>query len=274
MKRNSTLPSPGLPLALFAAFGLAPSAHAAAAETDWQYRASVYAFLPEITGELRVDVPAGGRIDVDADELMKNLKFAAMGSFEAQKGRWGFFVDVVHMNIGDSIADSTALAHGTLPLPPGVTADASLDVNATAFTVAANYRAISTKSSQFDVFGGARLLDAEGELEWRFETPMGPLPPPMGQGSGSAGKQGWDGIVGVKGRHSFGERQQWFVPYYIDAGAGASDFTWQAAAGIGYSARWGETFLVWRHLAYEFGEDRAIENISFSGPAIGVAFHW
>jgi hypothetical protein len=258
---------------------LAPGIAAAGSETElaegeWQYRASIYAFVPKITGDLHVPTPAGSDFDIGADDLIKNTKFAAMGSFEAQRGRWGLFTDVLYMNVGDSISDSPTVGQGSLPLPPGVTADASLDIEATAFTIAANYRAIATPADTFDVFGGARLLDAKAELKWQFNTPLGPLPPPMGQGKGEASRNGWDGIVGIKGRHRFGVRRQWFVPYYADVGTGESDLTWQVATGVGYSARWGDTFLVWRHLDYDFGRGRMIDDLQFSGPALGVAFHW
>lgn len=260
--------------ALLAASLCVPSIAAATEADRWQYRANVYGFFPEISGRLRAPVPGGGEIDVDADDLIRNLELAAMGGFEAQKGKWGFFADVVYMDVGDSISDSPTIGQGTVPLPPGVTADASLDVEAVAFTVAANYRVLATSSGTVDVFGGARLLDASTELEWRFQTPMGPLPPPQGQGRAKASRDGWDSIVGAKGQHRFGSRDQWFVPWYVDVGTGESDLTWQAATGIGYAAGWGETFLVWRHLDYDFGRSRQIEDLGFDGPAVGVAFSW
>lgn len=252
----------------------APRLAAAGPDDDWHFRANVYGFFPEIGGHVRAPIPGGGQIDVDAQDLIDRLKFAAMGGVEAQKGRWGLFADAVYMNVGDSISNSSTIGRGTVALPPGVTASASLDVKALAFTLAANYRLVSTPDDTFDVFGGARLIDATTELDWRFDTPMGPLPPPQGQGRSEAGHDGWDGIVGIKGRHRFGARGEWFVPYYADAGTGSSDFTWQAATGIGYSAGWGETFLVWRHLDYDFGRSQMIEDLSFSGPALGVAFNW
>jgi hypothetical protein len=41
----------------------------------------------------------------------------------------------------------------------------------------------------------------------------------------------------------------WFVPYYLDVGAGDSYLTWQALAGIGYKFKWGETAAFWRYLS-------------------------
>ena len=240
----------------------------------WHFRTYSYAFFPDIKGDLHVATPAGSDFDVGADDLVKNSKFTWMGGLEAQKGRWGMFADLIYMNVGDSIKNSSTIGQGNLPLPPGVTANAKLDIEATVFTLAGSYRAVATPTDTVDVFAGGRMLDATAELEWEFDTPVGPLPPPLGQGKGKASKEGWDGIVGVKGRHSLGAKKKWFVPYYVDAGTGSADFTWQAVTGIGYAAHWGETFLVWRHVDYDFGRDRKIDNLQFSGPAVGVAFNW
>ncbi len=259
---------------LLAACLIAPGIAAAGDADEWHYRVNLYGFFPEISGQVRAPVPGGAEIDVDADDLISNLEIAAMGGFEAQKGKWGMFADVIYMDVGDSISNSPAIGQGTVPLPPGVTADASLDVEAVAFTIAANYRFVSTPSDTVDVFGGARLLDASTELEWRFDTPMGPLPPPQGQGRVKVSRDGWDGVIGAKGQHRFGSRDQWFIPWYVDVGTGESDLTWQASTGIGYRAGWGETFLVWRHLDYDFGSSRQIEDLGFDGPAVGIAFSW
>lgn len=245
----------------------------ASAETpsnEWQFRTSVYGFFPEVGGSVRF--PSGSsEIDVNADDLIEKTDFAKMGSFEAQKGRWGVFADMVYMDLGDSVYGTRSLGAGRMPLPSGVTADASLDIEALAFTVAANYRVRSSSTSVVDVFAGARLLDAKGELDWTFSAdPIGPIR----KGTSEAQRDSWDGIVGVKGRSYFGERKQWFVPYYLDAGTGGADFTWQAVAGLGYAAGWGDVFVTWRHLDYDFGPDRVIEDLQFDGPAIGVAFNW
>lgn len=272
-----------LAAALLLALGslAAPRAHAAdepakaaSARDDWQFRASVYAYVPEISGDLQVATPAGSTFEIGANDLIKNAHSASMFNLQAQKGRLGLFTDVVYMNIGDSMEAASTLGNGSIPLPPGVSADASLDIEATVLTLGASWRLRQTRRDEFDLLAGARMLDAEGEFEWQLNSPAGPLPPPAGHFEGRAGKRSWDGIVGFKGRHSFGSRDQWFIPYYVDVGAGAADFTWQAAAGIGYSARWGETFLTWRHLSYEFGTGRAIESLQTSGPALGVAFRW
>ena len=55
---------------------------------------------------------------------------------------------------------------------------------------------------------------------------------------------------------------------------GESQFTSQAVTGIGYSWSWGAVLGAWRHIDYDMKSGRDIESLSFSGPAIGVAFRW
>jgi len=60
----------------------------------------------------------------------------------------------------------------------------------------------------------------------------------------------------------------------VDVGTGQSRLTWQAMAGIGYSFDWGTTTLAWRYLDYEFDPNAAIQDVSLSGPFLGVTFRW
>ena len=64
------------------------------------------------------------------------------------------------------------------------------------------------------------------------------------------------------------------MPYYADIGAGDSDLTWQAMAGIGYSYGWGDVLLTYRHLSYDEGTDGLVQDLELSGPAIAVNFRF
>lgn len=243
------------------------------ADEDWQFRASIYGYFPSIGGE--TNFPAGGgEIDIAAEDLIENARFVGMASFEAQHERWGAFVDAIYMNVGDSVSGTTSLGAGQVSLPPGITADASLDIKAWVVTTAASYRAIATSQSTFDVFAGARLLDAKGDLDYSFNVDLSPFGGPPQQGSAEASDDKLDAIVGVTGRYEFGADGRWFIPYYLDAGAGDSDLTWQAALGIGYATRHGEVFAAYRHLDYDLGDDGAIASLDFDGPALGLAYRW
>jgi hypothetical protein len=259
-------------------FGLAlllsGTAAAQAPADDWQFRAMIYAYLPTIGGSTTFPAGAGSSISVDADTLISNLKFTFMGSLEAQKGRWGAFTDILYLNIGGSKSGTRDLTIGGVQLPAGVSANASLDVKGTVWTLAGNYRAMAAPEATFDVFAGARLLSIKERLGWEFSDSVGPVVGAGRTGSSEAKLDNWDGIVGVKGRLTFGSQREWFVPYYVDVGAGESDLTWQGIAGVGYAFRWGEVIASWRYLDYNLKSSQRIESVNFNGPVIGVAFRW
>ena len=57
-------------------------------------------------------------------------------------------------------------------------------------------------------------------------------------------------------------------------GTGESKFTWQAWAGVGYSFGLVEVVGSWRYLDYHMKSGKAIESLSFNGPAVSVVFRW
>ena len=61
---------------------------------------------------------------------------------------------------------------------------------------------------------------------------------------------------------------------YLDLGAGESELTWQAAAGISYAYEWGELTAMWRYLAYEMKPGNSMKDLNFSGPMFGATFRW
>ena len=241
---------------------------------QWKFRASIYGWLPDIGGSTSFPAGTGTSINVNADKIIDTLKFTFMGTFEAQKGRWGAFTDVIYLDVGGSKSQTRDLTVGNVTLPAGVTADAQLDIKAWVWTLAGTYRVVSDPGFTMDVLAGARLLDVEEKLGWQFSANLGGIAPPPRTGNSELKDNVWDGIIGVKGRFAFGADREWYVPYYVDVGTGDSDLTWQGVTGIGYAFRWGELFAVWRYLDYNLKSGSKIEDVNFNGPAIGVAFRW
>ncbi len=241
---------------------------------QWRFQALVYGWLPDIGGKTTFPAGSGSSINVDASQIISALKFTFMGTFEAQKGRWGAFTDVIYLDVGGSKSQTRDLTVGHVSLPAGVTADATLDLKSWIWTLAGYYRVVADPGASLDVFAGARLVDIQQKLGWQFSADVGGIAPPPRTGSSDVKFNNWDGIIGAKGRFAFGANREWFVPYYVDVGTGDSDLTWQGVAGIGYAFHWGEMFAVWRYLDYNFKSGAKIEDVHFSGPAFGVAFHW
>jgi hypothetical protein len=254
---------------------LAPSLSRAETPDEWHYGATIYAWLPDIGGSTKFPANGGGSsVEVSASDILNALNFAFMGAFNAQKGRWGIFTDVNYLDLSSSAKRSRDLTVDGVDLGVGVTAKADLGIKGWAWTTVGSYRVMDKPDYAMDLFAGARLLNLSEDLKWSLTGDLGDPPIIDRSGKSDVSDNIWDGVIGVKGRATFGEEKKWFVPYYIDVGTGDSDLTWLGMLGAGYSFEWGEVVGVWRYLDYEMPSKNAIQDLYFNGPAIGVTFHF
>lgn len=262
--------------ALLALALIAPgSASAQRVSDEWKFNAVIYGWFPSIGGKTNFPAANGGTdVNVDIDKILDNLKFVFMGSFEARKGRWGMLTDIVYMDVGGSKQKTRDFNYGGNPLPIGVQGDASLDIKGAIGTIAGTYRAFEQPDAVVDFLAGARVLSVKTTLDTELNGDFGNGQIVLRKNNNSERVSNWDGIIGAKGRSAFGSNREWFIPWYLDAGAGDSHFTWQAYAGLGYSFTWGEVVGVWRYIDYNMKSGEKVQDLNFNGPAIGVAFRW
>jgi hypothetical protein len=267
-------PLHGLSLSLLSVVAAAASAPAAAQAPKWEFGAAIYAYFPTISGTSTFPAKGGSSsVSVDADTILENLKMTFMGSFEASNGTWGGYTDLVYMDVGDSKSNTQAFSIGSRGIPAGTSANLDYDLKGWVWTIAGTYRVVADGDMRMDLLAGARALDMRQKLSWALAGNVGPVPLPDRAGTRELDEQNWDAVIGVKGRVAFAEGR-WFVPYYLDLGAGQSKFTWQAMAGVGYSFGWGDVVAAWRYIDYEMKSGKAIEDINFSGPGIAAVFRW
>jgi hypothetical protein len=247
----------------------------------WRFRAVMYMWAPKITGN--ATFPGGGAappgeteavVDITFKELIDHLKMTGMGTLEAQKGPWGAFTDVVYLNVGGTKTTTREGSIDNVPVPVGVTLNTGLDLKTWIWTLAGSYRVQATPESEMDVFVGARMLTVKPRLTYDFSADVGPFTGPGRTGSRSVKETDWNAILGVKGRVGFGSNREWFIPYYIDAGTGDSQLTWQGVAGIGYTFHWGDAFATYRYLHYNFKSRENVDDLTVRGPLLGVALRW
>jgi hypothetical protein len=263
-----------VPAALCAAIAVAPPASAQSTDTGWHFGAALHGYFPSLTGTSNFPASNGTpSVRLDVGDII-DLDFAFMGTFEARRGAWGMFTDVLYVDLGAGKSGARDFTLGGGALPAGASADVDYDLKGYAWTIAGTYRAAGTPDLIADVLVGARRLDLEQKLDWRLTGDIGGVPLPGRSGATSVERGGWDGIVGVKGRVNLGADRRWFVPYYVDVGAGDADLTWQAMAGLGYSWSWGDVFASWRHLDYDFSSGRPFKDMTLSGPSLSVLFRW
>ena len=262
-----------LGVALLAAAPLA--AHAQAAADRWQWQAAMYGYFPALGGTTQFPSGATGPvIDVSSDKLIDSLKFAFMGTLSAKKGQWGFWTDVFYTDVGGSKHGTRDFSIPGYDLPADVNGNFSLDVKSTFWTLVGTYELSKSPTYTLDLIAGTRLADMDHTLDWTINGDISGIPLPGRSGSKTLSISNWDAIVGVKGLAYIGGGQKWFLPYYVDVGAGQSKLTWQFNAGIGYQFDWGAIVASWRYLDYEMKSDVPIQTVNFNGPLIGVAFRF
>ncbi len=242
-------------------------------QTDtWQFALTVYGYIPAISGTAYFPVPgADGSFGLNQSDLINNLKMTFMGAFDAHRGRWGFFTDVLYLDIGRRNTNVHDFTIGEVGIPADTTSDVSIDMKSWIANAAGEYRVLGEGGSALDVLMGVRYLSLKERLEWNFTGSLGSLPEAARSGNEEISSTIVDGIVGVKGQLK-GDGG-WMMPFYLDVGTGGAHFTWQGAIGLAYMFHWGEVGLLYRYIDFEF-ESSKLQDLTIAGPMVSATFHW
>lgn len=242
---------------------LASASDSTEKSNDWQFGLDLYIWVPSISGELLFTPPLPSQdVSVGVDQLIDALQMVFMGSFEARKGSWSGFTDLVYMDLKGDKSKSVTVPDGTSQIQ----VDGDLEFKSWVWTLAGAYTPWRSQNSYLDLFAGARLLALDTELQLSGAGPLGR------DQNLSQSAEYWDGIIGLKGR--MGINDHWFVPYYADVGTGDTELTWQMAAGIGYGFGWGDIILDYRHLEYSQDGKDLLQDLALSGGRLGFVFRF
>ena len=131
------------------ALGLLLAGPASAQDQTWDYKATLYGWLPSMT--TAVDTRFGTiESSSSGSDVLSNLDFVFMGTFGAQNGRWGFASDLLYVSLSDT---------KDTPLP--LFGEGTVSVKATALSGYALYRLTTDPALNFDIGGGVRAFDLE-----------------------------------------------------------------------------------------------------------------
>lgn len=258
-------------LAISSAIALTPAV--SSADDEWQFGLGIYGYFPDISGTTNFPLASGEGFEIGIDTILDNLEFTFQGNFDARKGRWGFFSDVIYLDVGNSKANYREGSIGGM-IPAEAQLNLDLNVKTLIWTTSAYYRLFDENGSSLDFLFGVRYADMQQDLSWNLEGNLDNNPLPGRTGSREASADYLDGIVGLRGKWALGEGGRWFVPYYGDVGTGDSSVTWQLAAGLGYTFGWGHMQAGWRYLAYDLPSGKPIQDLDLNGPQIGATFRW
>jgi len=247
---------------------------------QWTFSLTPYVWLPNINGTLKYSIPpgAGGspEVEVGPNDYLQNLQAVIMLSGEVRRDRWSVFTDLIYLGFAKEDSSVKVIDFGGSLVSSSLNLATGSSLRGTAWTLGAGYAVQTGKAAKLDVFGGLRYFDLSASTDWQLSAAIiGPGPGQTFPRSGGISKsmELWDGIVGVKGRVPLGS-SHWSVPYYLDVGTGSSSLTYQWMLGIDYSFKWGGVMLAYRDLYFDQKDDKFIQDLRFSGPAVGVSFRF
>jgi len=266
--------------AIFAVIFTAPAQAQSDAPTDqWKFSITPYLWLPNINGTLKYDLPpstGSPEVEVGPNDYLQHLEAVMLISGEVRKDRWSVFTDLIYLSFAKDNSSVKDINFGGDLVSSSVNLASSSTFRGMNWTLGAGYAVQTGQAMTLDVFGGLRYFDLTAGTDWQLSaTISGPGPGQTFPASGGISKSItlWNGIVGVRGRVPFGSGR-WSVPYYLDIGAGSSSLTYQWMLGVAYSFNWGEVTFAYRDLYFDQQDDKFIQDLRFSGPAIGVTFRF
>ena len=255
-------------------------ASAQTSSNQWAFSITPYLWLPNVNGTFKYNVPPGSggspEVETGPNDYLENLSMVMMVSGEVRKDRWSLFTDFIYLDFSDEESTVKAIDFGGSLVSSSSNVLTRSSLRGAAWTLGAGYAVLQGRPADFDVFGGLRYFGLEASTDWQLAlTVTGPGGGQTFARTGSISERAdlWDGIIGVKGRFWLG-RSNWSIPYYYDIGMGSSSLTWQGMLGIAYTYKWIGATLAYRHISYDMGDDDLIQNLRFSGPLIGVNFHF
>lgn len=243
------------------------------ADDHWQFAVAPYLWLPSVTGTMQFSLPGGGaEASTGPYDYLQNLKFAFMIQGEARKGDWSFFADAIYLNFGRH--ETSVNATNGLFGPRETQQSVETSFRGTVVQIGGGRTIIRQSRGYVDAIVGMRYLGVKGTLDATAVSTTIAGAGANPQLSVSQVQNIFDGFAGLRGRVSITGDGRWYVPFYLDLGAGTSKFTWQAMTGLGYAMKWGDVSLTYRYLAFYGSGDQLVQTLRLSGPSLNVIFRF
>ena len=260
---------------VMSAFFFAPAAFAGGGDAwdgSWHSSFTIYGWIPGIDAQLAVPVDTGTAVSKSNGDILNNLSGALMLSGDIRNGDWGFYGDVDWVNFSNEKGRFRSI--GGENIGGTATLNTSWDFKGGLATLAGIYSLMHGPSGYTDLVFGGRYLWVKTNLDWDFSL--------NGNGGGvniansghvASNTHSSNAIIGLRGRWQSGNTG-WYVPYYLDVGAGDSDVTSIIDAGVGYAFDWADLAFDWRWVHYDQGNDSMVQKFDLSGPSISLTWHF
>lgn len=219
---------------------------------QWQFDTTVYLW----GATLKMHTPQGDPAMINFGTILKNLDFAAMATFAARKDKFSMLADVIYMDLSDS------QKHEGEFLGRPIEGKLEVGMKSWVLNLIGGYNLIDSGKNVFDIAAGARYLDVEVPVTIKLNDQKAKF---------SESGSGWDGVIGLKGRHNYPDG--YYFNYYADVGGGYSKLTWQTAVNFSYDYKKFTGVLGYRYLKWNFANDQpALDDLVIHGPYAGIKF--
>ena len=238
-------------------------------QSSWEFHLIPYFWMAGLNG----DTPFKGndsKVDASFSDIWDNLDIGALVHFEAQKEKWGFFLDTNYLKLS---------ADAYVNDPNVGRVDASLKVKQWVIDFGGLYRfgrwslgSTQDREMTLELLGGGRYWDLKTELD--LNAPL------AGLGANVKVSEDWiDPFIGLRLRADLTPKLSLSLRGDIGGFGVGSDFSWNASAIFGYSfSEMISLYFGYRTLGVDYedgsGPDKFAYDVTMSGPIVGLAFEF
>jgi hypothetical protein len=178
------------------------------AQSNWEYKTSIYGWFAGIDGTVGV-ATVEQNVDAKPGDLLKNLDFTIGGNFEARNYAVTLIADVFYMGLSKDAQVEKTIGENTIKK------SGTLDLDEWVVEGAVGYRI----SKELTFLFATRFYDISADIQIEDTT-------------ASKSKYWFDGFLGARYMTDFADN--WFVSIRADVGGGGSTFAWFANGVLGY----------------------------------------
>src|SRR5260370_3829358 len=260
---------------------------------EWRFAATVYGWAVNLNGSATA---RGNPVNINAsviDLLQKSNSLAGfMGDFEADKGRFGFFADVVWAQLAIP-ASAAAYANPIAGVKLSLQANAADTISMTIIEAAGLFEVGKWPGSDqsftaLDAYAGGRFWNVSNQIFLDLTGAIGFSDPRLSQFdrsktvgiADSRSLYSADPMIGLRLRHQFAPSQHAFIKGDVGGFglSGSSLFSWQVAGVYSYAWQFNGYALAadirYRALSTDVNLSNGANNsdlyLVIHGPAIGL----
>jgi len=238
-----------------------------AANSGWDFQVAPYMWFLSLDGDVTVKGQESD-LDLSFSDIWDELNIAGMLTFDARKGNWGIFGDMIGANLGKSTKVDGIKIDPTIKLAL-LTAGGSYRLGTWKLSDPAGQ---DVPSVTVDGIFGVRYTYLDIDLDLK------------GIGDASGHKDWFDPLIGARAFFDLSDRWSLALQGNVGGFGVGSDFTWGAMGTIGYHFRLfseknnARAAAGYRAIYQDYtdgsGDDKFKWDVTFHGPILGLVIEF